>query len=60
MKDKYIRSVSFAVEMGPKNEKCVNLYYHYISMGAEVYIIFTISKIKDADLRQLSFTTDLV
>ena len=36
-----IRSASFAVEMDPKSEKCVNLYSHYISMGAEVHRLST-------------------
>ena len=48
---------------GLNSEKCVNICYHYISMGTEGHTLFTvqtISKIKDADLKQLSFTIDLV
>ena len=46
-----LRSASFTVEMGPKSEKCVNLYSHCISMKAHFKLLGSISEIKDADLR---------
>ena len=41
VKDNYLRSASFTVEVGPKSEKCVNLCSYYISMGAEVHTLLT-------------------
>ena len=38
----------------------MKLCFHYILMGPEVCILFPFSEIKGADLRWLSFTTDLV
>ena len=58
-KGNYLRSASFIVEMG---KKYVNLwpYYIYNIMGSEFHMTFPTSKIKDADLGYLSFTTDIV
>ena len=38
----------------------MNLWSHWNIMGGKFQILFPIPKVKDADLRQLSFTIDLV
>ena len=46
-KDNYLRLASFILEMGEN----VKLCSYYISMGAELHILFPLLTIKDADLR---------